>query len=90
MNEGEILEQLWELQKLDTDIIEKAKDIDEIKRSTAEMEEKINANKAEFVIKKNKLDEFRKQRAVIDVDVKEREADIAKKQTHFSSALKTC
>jgi uncharacterized protein len=83
-----ILAQLMELQKADAAMQAIEDEKLEIAEKVKEMQAKIQANKTEFEEKKKKLDDARKAKAVIELDIKGKEADI-KKREEQSSQIKT-
>jgi uncharacterized protein len=83
-----ILTQLAILQKTDTAMQVMESEKAEIAVKIQEMKDKILADKAEFEAKKKKLDEARKAKVMIELDIKSKEADIKKKEEQ-SALIKT-
>ncbi|MFP4466488.1 MAG: zinc ribbon domain-containing protein [Candidatus Goldiibacteriota bacterium] len=84
MNEGEILKQLWEIQKIDSKILGLQKEKESIADTIGEKEDIINVMKNEFEDKKNKLTETRKRKKEVDTDIKTKEDEITKKDAQSS------
>jgi predicted nucleic acid-binding Zn-ribbon protein len=83
-----ILTQLAVLQKTDTAMQAMETEKAEVSVKIKEMQDTIQANKAEFEAKKKKLDEARKAKVMIELDIKGKEADIKKKEEQ-SALIKT-
>ncbi|HDT15603.1 MAG TPA: hypothetical protein ENN55_05270 [Firmicutes bacterium] len=84
VDEGEILRQLWDVQKVDTKILEAERDKERIAEAINEKKEAIKAMKNEFEDKKNKLTETRVKKKEIDTDIKSKEDEITKKDSQSS------
>ncbi|MCE5300370.1 MAG: hypothetical protein LLG37_05795 [Spirochaetia bacterium] len=82
MTEKEILESLIKVQKVDDEIQAIKKQKDELLGRAKEYGDRIAANAAEFNMKKMKLDEQRKKRALIDVEIKAKQGEIKAKEEH--------
>lgn len=85
---AEILSQLAVLQKADSAMLAVQNEKEETALRVKELQAKIAANKAEFEAKKKKLDEARKAKVAIELDIKSKEADIKKKEEQ-SAMIKT-
>lgn len=88
MKDSEILLQLVKLHKIDTEILAIEESKKEFTVRINEVKAHIAANSAEFNGKKSKLDEARKKKALIDVEIKSKEADIKTKEGQ-TGAVKT-
>ncbi len=84
MTEQEILIQLTELQKADTEIQETEKTKDEFKAQIEILKNRIKLGQDDFAAKKTRGDELKKRKAGIDLEIKAKEADIKKKQDQTS------
>jgi predicted nucleic acid-binding Zn-ribbon protein len=74
-----VLKQLVGLQKMDSAIQAMESEKSEVALRIGELQAKVQAAKTEFESKKKKLDEARKAKALIEMDIKGKEADIKKK-----------
>ncbi len=88
MKDSEILVQLVKLQKIDAAILGIEDSKKEFTTRINEVKAHIAANAAEFSGKKAKLDEARRKKAAIDVEIKSKEADIKSKEGQ-TGAVKT-
>jgi uncharacterized protein len=75
-----IINTLVGLQKIDSAIQAVENEKAGAKAKISDMRARIQANKLEFEAKKKKLDEARKARALIEMDIKGKESDIKKKE----------
>lgn len=81
MTEAEILVQLVTLQKLDHALLAVEEERTQLQSRIDTEKEKIRLNKAAYEEKKKKKDEILKKRALIDIDIKSRNDEIARKDT---------
>jgi len=84
MKEPEILEKLILLHKSDSDILKEESEKEEFQQGVEGKNKKIEENEKLFGEKKGRLNDFRKQRADIDVSIKEKEEVIKKKDSQTS------
>ncbi|MEI7542406.1 MAG: hypothetical protein WCJ94_04045 [bacterium] len=80
MSDSEILAQLVKLQKIDAEILSIQEGKKEFVVKINEIKAQIAANTAEFHAKKSKLDDTRKKKGLLDVEIKSKEADIKTKE----------
>lgn len=83
-----IITQLAIVQQADTAMQDMENEKAGVAVKITELKDKITANKAEFEAKKKKLDEARKAKVAIELDIKSKEADIKKKEEQ-SAMIKT-
>jgi predicted nucleic acid-binding Zn-ribbon protein len=88
MKDAEILETLVVLQKIDSAILGVDTEKKELQAKVRALKDKIAANTAEFTAKKTRLDDSRKKRALIEMDIKSKEAEIKAKEGQ-TGAVKT-
>ena len=88
MKDSEILSQLVKLQKIDAEILGIEDGKKEFVVKINDVKALIAANTAEFNAKKSKLDDARKKKALIDVEIKSKEAEITNKENQ-TGAVKT-
>ncbi len=80
MKESEILDTLVVLQKVDSAILAVDNDKKDLVDQIKALKDKIAAINAEFVSKKTKLDDSKKKKALIEMEIKGKEADIKAKE----------
>lgn len=88
MKDSEILAQLVKLQEIDAEIIGIEDSKKEFAARVNGIKAQIAANAAEFNGKKSKLDEARRKKAAIDVEIKSKETEITNRDAQ-SGAVKT-
>ncbi|HRU39139.1 MAG TPA: C4-type zinc ribbon domain-containing protein [Candidatus Goldiibacteriota bacterium] len=83
-----IIGNLVSLQEADNGIMAVEAEKEELLRGIEGMKERISQYKAEFDAKKKKLDEARKAKAMVEMEIKSKESDIKKKEEQ-SAMIKT-
>jgi predicted nucleic acid-binding Zn-ribbon protein len=88
MKEAQILETLVTLQKIDSDILNVDAQKIELQEKIKAFKDRIASNAAEFTSKKTRLDDSRKKRAQIEMEIKSKQTEIKNKEGQ-SDAIKT-